>query len=147
MANLLEQLKKSTANAETDKPVIAIVDDDQSFSFMLKDYLLSSAQLNSGVYKTGESFLKDYKSNDNRKIILDYHFENGADGLQILRKIRRINSSAVIIIVSAQDDLEKALETIRTGATDYFLKTNNTVFANILCSLMKITQLEKTKLN
>jgi len=43
--------------------------------------------------------------------------------------------------------LEKAVETLRHGATDYFLKTNKTVFANILCSLKKINEMEKNKLN
>ena len=65
----------------------------------------------------------------------------------VLQLIKEINPLAIIIVVSAQDDLEKALETIRQGATDYFLKTNKTVFANIVSSLLKLKELEKNKLN
>jgi DNA-binding NtrC family response regulator len=52
-----------------------------------------------------------------------------------------------VIIVSAQDNLEKAVETLRKGATDYFVKTNKTVFANVFCSLVKLREMEKNKLN
>ncbi len=54
---------------------------------------------------------------------------------------------AIVIIVSAQDDLETAIETLRNGASDYFIKTNNTVFANITCSLIKIREMEKSTWN
>src|SRR6185369_7922319 len=123
---------------DRNKAEIAIVDDDPGFSFMLKDYLLSSAQLNSDLFSNGDEFLKNYRSNDTRKIILDYEFNEGPNGLIVLQKIKALNPMAIVIIVSGKDDLEKAIETIRNGATDYFLKTNKTVFANILCSLIKI---------
>ncbi len=137
-----ESIEKVTGNTE-----VTIVDDDPGFSFMLKDYLLSSAQLKSELFANGNEFLKNYRSNDNRKIILDYEFKEGPNGLIVLQKIKTLNPMAIVIIVSGQDDLEKAIETLHNGATDYFLKTNKTVFANILCSLMKINEMEKNKLN
>jgi DNA-binding NtrC family response regulator len=126
---------------------IAIIDDDRLFSIMLQDYLLSSGDMMSEIFNNGKDFLSKYKPNDTRKIILDYEFDEGPDGLAILKKIKAINPLANVIIVSGQDDLEKAIDTLRKGATDYFLKTNNTVFANIFCSLVKIRDMEKSKLN
>ena len=131
----------------TGRAEIAIVDDDHGFSFMLKDYLLSSLDLKSDLFSNGNDFLKNYSSHDTRKIILDYEFDEGPNGLIVLRKIKAVNPMAVVIIVSGQDNLEKAVETLRNGATDYFLKTNKTVFANILCSLRKIEEMEKNKWN
>ncbi|MBK9415562.1 MAG: response regulator [Bacteroidetes bacterium] len=90
---------------------------------------------------------KKYKTNDSRKIILDYEFSEGSNGLLVLQKIKELNPTAVVIVVSGQDDLEKAIDTLRNGATDYFLKTNKTVFANIHCSLKKIIEMEKNKWN
>ncbi len=147
MADLVEQLKKIIPEQDTEKAGIAIVDDDPSFSLMLKEYLLSNAQLNSDLYSSGDDFLKEYRVKDDRKIILDYDFGKGSDGLTVLKKIRSINPTAVVIIVSSNDDLEKAIETVRNGAVDYFLKTNKTVFANIHCSLLKLIEMEKIKWN
>jgi DNA-binding NtrC family response regulator len=126
---------------------ITIVDDDPSFSFMLKDYLMSAGQFECQLYTTGDAFLRDYHSGDNRRIILDYEFTDGLNGLEVLKRIKEINPRAMVIVVSAQDDLEKAIEMLRRGAADYFLKTNKTVFANILCSLAKISEMERNKLN
>lgn len=142
-----EQLKKIDNTIDQNEFQIYIIDDDPAFSFMLKDYLLSEMQINSQHYSNGTEFLKKYKVNDSRKIILDYEFTSGPNGLIVLQKIKELNPLAVVIVVSGQDDLEKAIETLRSGATDYFLKTNKTVFANIHCSLKKIFEMERNKWN
>ena len=141
-----QPLKVNIENVMSNSEIV-IVDDDPGFSFMLKDYLLSSVQFKSELFSNGNEFLKNYQSSDARKIILDYEFKEGPNGLTILQKIKVQNPMAIVIIVSGQDDLEKAIETLHHGATDYFLKTNKTVFANILCSLIKINELEKNKWN
>lgn len=140
------QLQETIENTSIDTEIV-IIDDDMVFSSMLQDYLLSAEHLKSETFSNGNDFLKNYKSNDERKIILDYEFDKGPDGLMILEKIVKINPMAKVIIVSAQDNLEKAVETLRKGASDYFVKTNKTVFANVLCSLKKLRELEKLKLN
>jgi len=140
------QLEEIIDQATVDTEIV-IVDDDPVFSMMLQDYLLSSENLKCELFLNGNDFLKNYKANDVRKIILDYEFREGPDGLFILEKIKALNPLASVIIVSAQDNLEKAVETLRKGATDYFVKTNKTVFANVLCSLLKLREMEKNKLN
>jgi DNA-binding NtrC family response regulator len=147
MPKPVEQLKEINIEESAGETEIVIVDDDPGFSFMLKDYLLSNAALKAELFSNGGDFLKKYKTSDTRRIILDYEFDKGPNGLAVLEKIKKLNPLAVVIIVSAQDNLEKAVETLRKGATDYFVKTNKTVFANILCSLIKISEMEKNKWN
>jgi len=147
MDELTEQPRKKEIDTPEDQADIAIIDDDPGFSFMLKDYLYTSGQFNAELFSTGEEFLKDYHQKNNCKIILDFDFQNGLNGLGILQKIKDINPSAIVIMVSSQDDLETAIETIRKGAIDYFLKTNKTVFANIYCSLKKIYEMERNRWN
>lgn len=147
MTDPVYKLQEVKTEEMIDKTQVIIIDDDSDFSFMLKDYLLSAGQLNSDLFFNGDDFLKKYKSNDTRNIILDYGFNEGPNGLVVLQHIMQINPLAKVIIVSGQDDLEIAVETLRYGATDYFLKTNKTVFANILCSLVKIREMEKNKWN
>ena len=126
---------------------LIIVDDDPLFSLMLQDYLIENEMGNSEIFSSGEDFLRKYKATDRRRIILDFEFIEGPDGLEVLQRIKKINPLAEVIVVSALDNLEKALETIRKGAMDYFLKSNTTVFANILCSLIKLRDLENQRLN
>jgi len=146
MAQPIEQEKEVNPATLTGEMEVIIIDDDPLFRLMLQDYLLEEG-IGSELFDNGITFLEKYKAGDFRKIILDYEFGMGPDGLTVLKKIIAINPLARIIVVSGVDDLEKAVETIRYGATDYFLKTSTTVFANILCSLIKLRQLEKLKLN
>ena len=141
------QPRPTAPEFDTRHSELAVDDDDPGFSYLLKDYLLSAGPLRCALYANGDDFLREYHAGDERKIILDYEFAEGRGGLEILKRIRDINPLAVVIMVSAQDDLEKAVETLRHGASDYFLKTNKTVFANILCSLAKINAMERNKMN
>ena len=147
MKSHTEQPQKDSTENNTGETEVIIIDDDPGFCFMLKDYLVTSANFKSEHFLNGNDFLGAYHQGDSRKIILDYEFHEGPDGLVLLKKIKALNPMAVVIIVSGQDDLEKAIETLRSGATDYFLKRNKTVFANIVCSLMKLKEMEKNKLN
>lgn len=144
-----EQLKRKELEEICSETQIAIVDDDPSFRVMLKDYLISACDFNAELFPTGEEFLSKYKKDDKRIIILDYDFGNGnsLDGLSILKSIKLKNPNAHVIMVSGQDDIEIAIETIRQGALDYFIKSNKTVFANITNSIVKLLELEKLKLN
>jgi DNA-binding NtrC family response regulator len=99
------------------------------------------------LFSNGNDFLKEYNAKDQRKIILDYDFNGRPDGLKILQSIKKINPAAVVIMVSSQDNLETAIETMRKGASDYFLKTNKTVFVNIVSSLLKLIEMERYKMN
>jgi len=142
-----EQALEVTTDTSTADSEIIIIDDDPGFSFMLKDYLASTGKWKAELFTNGNAFLKNYRSHDTRKIILDYEFAEGPSGLVTLQKIKERNPLAIVIMVSGQDDLERAVETLRKGATDYFLKTNKTVFANIVCSLNKLHEMEKNKWN
>ena len=152
--SLLNDLEGDTLlqEVETEEVVnypIAIVDDNQSFSLILSDYLLDECNLHSKKYTNGNDFLSEYKAGDDRIIILDYDFgkDNGPNGLVILKRIKEINPIARVIMVSGQDNLEVAIETMRQGAVDYFIKTNKTVFPTIVCSILKLIDLEKMRLN
>lgn len=144
-----EQLKRKELEALCSESQIAIVDDDPSFSVMLKDYLISSCDFNAELFPNGEAFLSKYQKDDKRIIILDYDFGKGnsLNGLAILKAVKLKNPNAHVIMVSGQDDIEIAIETIRQGALDYFIKSNNTVFANITSSIVRLLELEKLKLN
>lgn len=144
-----EQLKLKGLEALSQTTQLVIVDDDPSFSIMMKDYLISACDFNAELFANGEQFLSEYQKDDRRIIILDYDFgRNGAlNGLAILKAIRLKNPQATVIMVSGQDDVESAIETIRQGASDYFLKTNKTVFANVVSAVIKTLELENIKLN
>lgn len=46
----------------------------------------------------------------------------GIDGIEVLRKIRQIESNAMVIMITAYEIIEKAVQSMKLGAYDYLLK-------------------------
>lgn len=143
------KIKQKAIDPVPGQTVVCIVDDDQSFSVMLKDYLISSCDFETELFASGEDFLAQYKPDHRYVVVLDYDFgdKQSLDGMAILNRIMTINPMANVIMVSGQDDIEVAIETLRRGALDYFIKANKTVFANIASAIIKSMELDKFRMN
>jgi two-component system, NtrC family, nitrogen regulation response regulator NtrX len=140
-------LPKGSLNKITSSLQICIVDDDANFSEMLVDFL-GEHGIHAKEFRSGEEFLNFMPSDDNLLVILDYYFElSSIDGLEVLKQIKRRSPALPVIFLSGNDDLETALETLRNGALDYFVKSNRTVFAQIIAAILKVDQLRKGSLN
>ena len=55
-------------------------------------------------------------------VLLDLNLEGQNDGVDCLRQIRKRHSDVGIIIVSGQEEVETAVQTMKMGAFDYILK-------------------------
>ena len=111
---------------------VFLVDDDVKTLIMLKHKLenLPDHKIKANVFAYGENCLD--KMNENPDIIvLDYYLnairEDAQNGLQILKQIKAIKPDTHVIMVSGQEDMQTALETIREGAYDYIIKNDRTM--------------------
>ncbi len=104
---------------------IFIVDDDEMTSVMLKDHLNINPLNKVKVFSTGEECIRHLDQNPN-VIILDYNLNaidsNAADGLEILKQIKKIDRDICVIMLSSQEHYGKALQTIAKGAMEYVVK-------------------------
>ena len=59
-------------------------------------------------------------------IVLDYYLnairEDAQTGIEILKQIKKMKPDTNVIMISGQEDMETAVETIRHGAYDYIIK-------------------------
>lgn len=106
---------------------IFLVDDDTKHLVMLKNHLekKSDYDLKVNIFSSGENCL-DKMHEDPDVIVLDYYLDgikaDAANGLEILKKIKEMNSDAYVIMMSGQDNLKVAVDTINYGAYDYIIK-------------------------
>lgn len=54
-------------------------------------------------------------------ILLDYEME-GLNGFEVLRKIKRYDPNTYVIMMSAQESIDNAVNTLKFGAFDYIVK-------------------------
>lgn len=99
-----------------------IVDDNQLMVTGLRNYLDNrfGTNLNISTFNTGESALKKVDE-DTSIVILDYYLgdENGND---VLKSIKKINPKTEVIMLSSNEDIGIAIDSFRSGATDYVIK-------------------------
>ena len=114
---------------------ILIVDDEESIvkvlSIFLKknDYLVDSASSLAQTYKK-------IKENSYSIIFLDVNLPDGIS-LDYLEKIINISNNTSIVIMTAQDSMENAINSMKLGAYDYIPKPID-LNTDLLLSLIHI---------
>ncbi|RYE25222.1 MAG: response regulator [Sphingobacteriales bacterium] len=102
-----------------------LVDDEPIQNEMLKDYLSERFLYNIKIYDNAEEALRNMNLNP-EIVVLDYHLNahkpdamNGVDGL---KKIKESYPQTQVIMLSGQDKIEVATESMKFGAYDYVVK-------------------------
>lgn len=103
---------------------IFIVEDDEWYAAILDHFLSMNPDHEIVRYTSGKTFLTDlYKKPD--LITLDYSMSE-LNGAELLKRIRQFDPGIPVIVISGQKDIATALELLKAGATDYFVKDDNT---------------------
>ena len=109
------------------------MDDEPIQNEMLKDYLSERFDYKFKTYDNGEDAIKDLHMNP-EFIVLDYHLNahlpNAQNGVEVLIKMKEKSPEARVIMLSGQDKIEVAVDSMKYGAVDYVIK-GETAFARM----------------
>ena len=104
---------------------LLIIEDDMVFQRALKR-ALEPAGHNVSTADTGHSGLAMLEEHMPDVVLLDLVLEDGdLDGLEVLARIRALNSELPIIIMTGHACVETAVEAMKLGASDYVQKPLN----------------------
>lgn len=110
---------------------IFLVDDDTMFLRSMEHHLLQKMKESVRIrtFPTGEECLKKLDEKPDI-VVLDYllnsQYPNAMNGIQVLDNIKQASPGAAVVMLSAQDKMEIAVDTMRHGAYDYVVKNENT---------------------
>ena len=102
--------------------VVYIVDDDVSFQTAIRRRL-QLAGYEVQIYSSAEQFL-DQQPNDNNRsgcLLLDVRIP-GLSGPQLQGRLHEAGSTLPIVFVSAHNDINTAVQTVKAGAEDFLIK-------------------------
>jgi DNA-binding response OmpR family regulator len=99
---------------------ILVVDDELNVAQMLAEYLTEQGYQVATAHGGIEALTK-IDLEKPQVILLDIRMP-GMDGVEVLRRIRSFDTQVGILMISANDDVELAKQTIAMGAFDYTLK-------------------------
>lgn len=99
---------------------ILICDDDETLCYLLKEQLLEEDYYVDTVYD-GQYAIDAIKKNTYDVLLLDLNLKE-VQGEEVLSFVTDYNSTIQAIILSAQDEMKKAIGCIKSGAYDYIAK-------------------------
>ncbi len=102
------------------KGIIHVIDDEPIIHEVLGE-LLTSEGYAVELSSNGEEALKKQPDFEFDLILLDLLMP-GMDGITVLKKLKDVDPSAVIIIITAYASVESAIEAMKIGAFDYIQK-------------------------
>lgn len=106
---------------------IAIVEDNDDLAYAyrvlienVQDYHLS------GVYSSGEDFIKEFKRRLPDVVIVDLGLP-GISGIDLIKRIRKINDKSLIMVVSVHEEIDMIFDALNNGAIGYISKDEGPV--------------------
>jgi two-component system response regulator PilR (NtrC family) len=102
------------------KGIIHVIDDEPVIHDVLAQ-LLTSEGYEVEISASGEEALEKFPSQSFDVILLDLLMP-GMDGIEVLRRIKKVDPLAAIIIITAYGSVESAISAMKIGALDYVQK-------------------------
>ena len=105
--------------AETQKPTVLIIDDEEQIRHLLIDVLGGSYQCSdAGSAEEALAALSDHTFD---LVISDIDM-GGMSGLELVPHVHSLSPDTVVVMVSGNQDIEFAIKALRVGAFDYITK-------------------------
>jgi two-component system, OmpR family, response regulator len=125
-----------------------LVDDDAVFLKLLEIEFLQHGDFTIETFATGELCIESL-SHDPDVIILDYLLDgvdkSAMNGIETLDKIKAINPDIPLVMLSAQDKIDVAIDCMHHKAYDYVVKSETAFMRlqKIITTLFRYKKMEK----
>jgi two-component system, OmpR family, response regulator len=125
-----------------------LVDDDALFLKTLEIEFLQHANFSIETFATGELCIENL-SHKPDVIILDYHLDDidktAMNGIETLDRIKASNPDIAVVMLSSQDKIEVAVNSIHHKAYDYVVKSETAFLRlqKIITAIFNYKKMEK----
>ena len=111
------------------QPIFLVEDNDvyrKTLETNLKERINHNTQIRS--FSNGEDCLKNMNMKP-KIVVLDYYLDGSSptamNGLEVLKKIKSTRPETMVLMLSNQDNMQVATDTMKYGAFDYVSKNEN----------------------
>lgn len=102
---------------------IFLVDDDPFYLSIFEKRLLNNGYQVISSFTNGVDCLNALDQKPD-VIFIDHHMDTFS-GYEVLKKIKRFDPNIYVVMVSGQEDIKTAVDSLKHGAFDYILKSND----------------------
>jgi DNA-binding NtrC family response regulator len=133
--------------ATDQKRTVFLVDDEPIQNEMLKDYLSERFVYDIRTFDNGEEAIANMHL-DPEIMVLDYHLNlhksDAKNGVEVLKDVKDKYPNVQVIMLSGQDKLEIAVDSMKYGAYDYVVK-GETAFSRMENVFNNVSELHIAK--
>lgn len=125
-------------------PLIFVVEDNPVYCKLVVSYLKTNKFTNVESFSSGEDVLNAMEKQP--KIVIQDYLLDGMNGIEVLKKAKKIAPDVEFIFLSGQDSIDIAINTMKYGAYDYIVKDQMALkkMVNKMTKILSITHLEKS---
>lgn len=125
-------------------PLIFVVEDNHVYNKLVVSFLKTNKFANVETFYTGEEAVAAMNKQP-RIVIQDYLLE-GMNGIEVLKKAKKIVPDVEFIFLSGQDSIDIAINTMKYGAYDYIVKDQMALkkMVNKINKILSVNQLQKS---
>ena len=116
------------------EPLVFIVEDNEAYAEMIRYYVESNGY-ETRVFHTGGDCLSNMSQKPDI-LILDFMLGK-MNGLEVLKLVKELDQNVKVIFLSAQDDIQVGIDSLKQGAYDYVMK-DDFAFGNVIVGLNRI---------
>ena len=124
---------------------VLIVEDDECIRAGLLDYFTDGLKCETVAvadYKSAEAALRSFKPD---LVVTDHNLGGNGNGLDVVRTAKAIAPHVSVVMVTASERIEVAVEAMKLGAIDFFAKPFNMYQFDLLIEkILKAREMIKT---
>ena len=100
--------------------LVHVIDDDEAMRDSLA-FLLQSAKVGARTYDTASAFLEMLNQISGGCVVTDIRMP-GMSGIELLKRLRELNVTLPVIVITGHGDVPLAVEAMKSGAADFIEK-------------------------
>lgn len=121
--------------------LIYVVEDNKLYNKVVSDFLIKQGFKNVKSFLTGKECIKTVKGGESPHIVIqDYHLSDST-GIDVLLNVKKHSKNSEFIFLTANEDMEVAVNSIKYGAYDYIIKDNKVALKKVLYKIEKISKM------
>ena len=132
--NVRQRHLKKVEYRSSEKQITIFLVDDDTFFLKALEHAVSEKypSLNIRTFKTGEACLEEIRFNPDI-VVLDFNLNSTStnrktlNGLDVLKKIKKVSPKTKVIMLSSQDSLDIAMKCIDSESYDYISKNQSAI--------------------
>jgi len=125
--------------------LIFVVEDNKLYNQLIVGHLSKSGYANVKSFTSGKECIDAIKNKEVPNIVIQDYFMNDMNGIEVFQKIKKLVPKTEFIFLTANENVEVAVSTMRLGAYDYVIKDSVALdkVVNKIQKIIKILELER----